>query len=147
LFRPWQSRRTEPEQPSAAFTPCVAAKRDSACPLCVETAPLVRVNAVAPATVVRGSTMFPHDRVITSLANYGIPFAESETTEALRDKLAAFYAQRSLTRAPIKPPDQAEAILLLVSPRTAISRAPSRSPSRATSCAAMLRRGGGCPAI
>jgi hypothetical protein len=47
--------------------------------------------------------MFPHDRVIASLANYEIPFAESETTEALRDKLAAFYAQRSLTRAPIKP--------------------------------------------
>jgi len=42
--------------------------------------------------------MFPHDRVITSLANY--------------------------------------------------ARAPSRAPSRATSCAAMLvRGGGGCPAI
>ena len=29
--------------------------------------PLVRVNAVAPATVVKGSTMFPRDRVIASL--------------------------------------------------------------------------------
>src|SRR6185312_6343713 len=34
--------------------------------LAIEMAPLVRVNAVAPATVVKGSTMFPRDRVIAS---------------------------------------------------------------------------------
>ena len=39
--------------------------------------------------------------------------------EALRGKLAAFYAERSLTRAAIEPADQAEAILLLVSDRLA----------------------------
>ena len=72
---------------------------------------------MAPATVVKGSTMFPRDRVIASLVKYEISFAESETTEQLRDRLAAFYAERSLTRSPIVPEDQAEAILLLVSPR------------------------------
>ena len=85
--------------------------------LAIEMAPLVRVNAVAPATVVKGSTMFPRDRVIASLAKYEIPFSDSEDTEALRAKLAQFYAQRSLTQTPIEPEDQAEAIFLLVSQR------------------------------
>ena len=82
-------------------------------------APLVRVNAVAPATVVKGSTMFPRDRVIASLAKYALPFSEAETTEELRDKLAAFYAKRSLTGSTIEPEDQAEAIFLLISGRLA----------------------------
>ena len=82
-------------------------------------APLVRVNAVAPATVVKGSTMFPRDRVIASLTKYNIEFSEDEETEALRDKLAQFYAKRSLTQTPIEPEDQAEAIFLLISPRLA----------------------------
>src|SRR5690606_40207384 len=38
--------------------------------LAIELSPLVRVNAVAPATVVKGSAMFPRDRVIGSLAKY-----------------------------------------------------------------------------
>jgi rhamnulose-1-phosphate aldolase/alcohol dehydrogenase len=87
--------------------------------LAVEMAPLVRVNGVAPATVVKGSTMFPRDRVIASLVKYEIPFQETESTEGLREKLAAFYARRSLTQSPIEPEDQAEAILLLVSKRLA----------------------------
>ena len=85
--------------------------------LAIEMAPLVRVNAVAPATVVKGSTMFPRDRVIASLAKYDIAFSDSEDTEILRDKLAQFYAKRSLTQTPIEPEDQAEAIFLLVSRR------------------------------
>jgi rhamnulose-1-phosphate aldolase/alcohol dehydrogenase len=85
--------------------------------LAIEMAPLVRVNAVAPATVVKGSTMFPRDRVIASLAKYEIPFADDESTEDLRDKLAGFYAGRSLTQTPIEPEDQAEAIFLFVSQR------------------------------
>src|SRR5437870_7524739 len=76
--------------------------------LAIEMAPLVRVNAVAPATVVKGSTMFPRDRVIASLAKYEIAFND-ESTEELRDKLAAFYAKRSLTQLRIEPEDQAEA--------------------------------------
>jgi enoyl-[acyl-carrier-protein] reductase (NADH) len=63
--------------------------------------------------------MFPRDRVIASLAKYGISFSETESTEALRDMLSAFYAKRSLTGSPIEPEDQAEAIFLLVSQRLA----------------------------
>lgn len=72
--------------------------------------PLVRVNGVAPATVIAGSSMFPRDRVMGSLRKYGIEFAESEPTEELRDKLAEFYAPRTITRMPILPSDCANAI-------------------------------------
>ena len=61
--------------------------------------------------------MFPRDRVIASLIKYEIAFSDDESTEDLRNKLAAFYAQRSLTQTPIEPEDQAEAIFLLVSRR------------------------------
>ena len=59
---------------------------------------LVRVNGIAPATVVAGSTMFPRDRVIQSLEKYKIEYSETESTEELRDKLANYYAQRTLTK-------------------------------------------------
>jgi NAD(P)-dependent dehydrogenase (short-subunit alcohol dehydrogenase family) len=81
-------------------------------------APLVRVNGLAPATVVAGSTMFPRDRVISSLVKYGIAYAESEDTDALRNKLSQFYAERTLTKAAITPEDQAEAAYFLVSDRS-----------------------------
>jgi rhamnulose-1-phosphate aldolase/alcohol dehydrogenase len=102
---------------SLAYDTSKAAANHLVRELAVEMAPLVRVNAIAPATVVKGSTMFPRDRVIASLAKYEIPFSETESTEELRDKLAAFYARRSLTQSPIEPEDQAEAIFLLVSRR------------------------------
>jgi rhamnose utilization protein RhaD (predicted bifunctional aldolase and dehydrogenase)/NAD(P)-dependent dehydrogenase (short-subunit alcohol dehydrogenase family) len=77
-------------------------------------APLVRVNGIAPATVVAGSTMFPRDRVIQSLQKYKIQFSEAESTEDLRGKLADFYAERTLTRRPILPEDCAKAIVWLL---------------------------------
>lgn len=86
--------------------------------LAVELAPLVRVNALAPATVVAGSTMFPRDRVIASLAKYEIPFEDSEDTDSLRSKLAGFYAKRTLTKSAIQPEDQAEAVFYLLSDRS-----------------------------
>jgi rhamnulose-1-phosphate aldolase/alcohol dehydrogenase len=86
--------------------------------LAVELAPLVRVNGLAPATVVAGSTMFPRDRVISSLIKYEIAYADSEDTETLRNKLAAFYAERTLTKSAITPEDQAEAAFFLVSERS-----------------------------
>ena len=104
---------------SLAYDTSKAAANHLVRELAVEMSPLVRVNAVAPATVVKGSTMFPRDRVIASLAKYAIDFSEAEDTEALRDKLAGFYAKRSLTQTPIEPADQAEAIFLLVSQRLA----------------------------
>lgn len=102
---------------SLAYDTSKAAANHLARELAIEMAPLVRVNAVAPATVVKGSTMFPRDRVIASLTKYDIVFSNTETTEELRDKLAAFYAKRSLTQTAIEPEDQAEAIFLLVSKR------------------------------
>ena len=104
---------------SLAYDTSKAAANHLVRELAVEMAPLVRVNAVAPATVVKGSTMFPRERVIASLAKYGLVFSEDESTEALRDKLAGFYAKRSLTQSPIEPEDQAEAIFVLVSQRLA----------------------------
>ena len=95
---------------SLAYDTSKAAANHLVRELAVEMAPLVRVNAVAPATVVKGSTMFPRDRVMASLAKYGIAFGEDESTEDLRDRLAGFYATRSLTGSPIEPEDQAEAI-------------------------------------
>ena len=83
--------------------------------MAIELAPLVRVNAVAPATVVKGSTMFPRDRVIASLTKYEIAFEESMSDDELRNLLAQFYANRTLLKSPITPEDQAEAAYYLVS--------------------------------
>lgn len=102
---------------SLAYDTSKAAANHLVRELAVEMAPLVRVNAIAPATVVKGSTMFPRDRVIASLTKYEIPFSENESTDELREKLATFYAKRSLTQTPIEPDDQAEAIFLLLSSR------------------------------
>ncbi len=62
--------------------------------------------------------MFPRERVIASLAKYGIPFKEADDSEALRTKLADFYAQRTLTKSAILPEDQAEAVFYLISERS-----------------------------
>ena len=81
--------------------------------LAIGLGPGVRVNGIAPATVVAGSSMFPRDRVMGSLRKYSIAFDESETTEDLRAKLADFYAARTITRRPITPTDCARAICWL----------------------------------
>ena len=83
--------------------------------LAVEMSPRVRVNAIAPATVVAGSTMFPRQRVLASLAKYGIEHDAQGETEDLRNQLARFYAERTLTHNPIRPEDQAEAAWFLLS--------------------------------
>jgi NAD(P)-dependent dehydrogenase (short-subunit alcohol dehydrogenase family) len=77
----------------------------------------VRVNGISPATVVKGSTMFPRDRVRASLTKYNIPFEDSQSDDELRNLLAGFYAKRTLTYQPIDPTDCAEAIMFLASPR------------------------------
>ena len=81
--------------------------------LAIKLGPQVRVNGIAPATVVAGSTMFPRDRVMQSLVKYKIEFSETESTEELRTKLADFYARRTLTKRPILPQDCANAIVWL----------------------------------
>lgn len=102
---------------SVAYDTSKAAANHLVRELAIELAPLVRVNGVAPATVVKGSAMFPRDRVIGSLAKYNIPYTDDEETESLVNKLAQFYADRTLTRSPITPADQAEAYFLLVTDR------------------------------
>ena len=100
---------------SLAYDTSKAAANHLVRELAVTLAPLVRVNGLAPATVVEGSGMFSRDRVVSSLTKYGIDFSENEDTETLRDKLAEFYAQRTLTKTPITLADQAEAAYLLAS--------------------------------
>jgi len=102
---------------SIAYDTSKAAANHLVRELAIELAPIVRVNGVAPATVVKGSAMFPRDRVIGSLAKYNIDYSEDEETDSLTTKLAQFYADRTLTKAPITPADQAEAYFLLVSQR------------------------------
>jgi len=81
--------------------------------LAIGLGPLVRVNGIAPATVIAGSSMFPRDRVIVALQKYSIAFADDEPTEALRTRLAEFYAKRTITGRPILPEDCANAICWL----------------------------------
>ena len=86
--------------------------------LAISLAPKVRVNGISPATVVKGSTMFPRDRVIASLTKYDIGFENGATDEELRGLLAEFYAKRTLTHQPIDPQDCAAAILFLAGPQS-----------------------------
>ncbi len=86
--------------------------------LAISLAPKVRVNGISPATVVKGSTMFPRDRVIASLTKYEIKFDPQATDEHLRGVLAEFYAKRTLTHQPIDPEDCAAAILFLAGPES-----------------------------
>jgi rhamnulose-1-phosphate aldolase/alcohol dehydrogenase len=104
---------------SVAYDTSKAAANHLVRELAVELSPLVRVNGVAPATVIQGSAMFPRERVIASLAKYKIPYTEDESSDSLTTKLAQFYADRTLTKNPITPGDQSEAIFLLLTNRLA----------------------------
>lgn len=102
-----------PKKGSEAYDTSKAALNHLIRELAIKLSPHVRVNGIAPATVVAGSTMFPRDRVIQSLQKYKVDFSESESTEVLRGKLADFYAERTLTKRPISPQDCANAIVWL----------------------------------
>ncbi len=108
-----------PKKGSEAYDTSKAALNHLIRELAIKLGPQVRVNGIAPATVVAGSTMFPRDRVIQSLEKYTINFSETESTEDLRSKLADFYAQRTLTKRPILPQDCANAIVWLLSDQSA----------------------------
>ena len=107
-----------PKRGSEAYDVSKAALSHLVRELAVSMAPKVRVNGVSPATVVKGSTMFPRDRVIASLKKYNLPFEEAASDEELRGVLAGFYAKRTLTHHPIDPRNCAEAILFLAGPLT-----------------------------
>ena len=108
-----------PKKGSEAYDTSKAALNHLIRELAIGLGPLVRVNGIAPATVVAGSTMFPRDRVIQSLQKYKIEYSETDSTEKLRDKLANYYAQRTLTKRPILPQDCANAIVWLASDQSA----------------------------
>jgi len=108
-----------PKNGSEAYDTSKAALNHLIRELSIKLGPHVRVNGIAPATVVAGSTMFPRDRVIQSLQKYKIAFADSESTEELRAKLAEFYAQRTVTKRPILPQDCAAAIVWLAGDQSA----------------------------
>jgi rhamnose utilization protein RhaD (predicted bifunctional aldolase and dehydrogenase)/NAD(P)-dependent dehydrogenase (short-subunit alcohol dehydrogenase family) len=102
-----------PKSGSEAYDVSKAAVNHLIRELAIGLGPLVRVNGIAPATVIAGSAMFPRDRVTVALKKYGLAFNDDEPTEALRTKLAAFYAKRTITREPILPRDCANAICWL----------------------------------
>ncbi|CAN5535746.1 bifunctional rhamnulose-1-phosphate aldolase/short-chain dehydrogenase [soil metagenome] len=102
---------------SVAYDTSKAAVNHLVRELAVEYAPDIRVNAVAPATVVAGSQMFPRDRVLASLAKYNIEHDESQSDDELRDRLADFYAQRTLLKKAVTPGRVADALYLLASDR------------------------------
>jgi NAD(P)-dependent dehydrogenase (short-subunit alcohol dehydrogenase family) len=108
-----------PKKGSEAYDTSKAALNHLVRELSIKLGPMVRVNGIAPATVVAGSTMFPRDRVMQSLDKYKIAYSSDDDTEALRRKLADFYAQRTLTKRPILPQDCANAIVWLLSEQSA----------------------------
>jgi len=107
-----------PKRGSEAYDVSKAALSHLIREFAVGLAPKVRVNGISPATVVKGSTMFPRDRVRASLTKYNIPFDESLTDEEMRCLLADFYATRTLTNQSVDPADCAEAILFLAGPKS-----------------------------
>ncbi|MXV93477.1 MAG: SDR family oxidoreductase, partial [Chloroflexi bacterium] len=115
LILPTSVNGVVPKAGSLAYDTSKAAANHLVRELALELAPLVRVNGLAPATVVAGSSMFPRERVINSLRKYAIEFTQDEATAKLRERLANFYAQRTLTKAAIHPSDQAEVAYLLIS--------------------------------
>jgi rhamnose utilization protein RhaD (predicted bifunctional aldolase and dehydrogenase)/NADP-dependent 3-hydroxy acid dehydrogenase YdfG len=107
-----------PKRGSEAYDVSKAAVNHLIREFAISLAPKVRVNGISPATVVKGSTMFPRDRVIASLTKYSIPFDHEASDEQLRSVLAEFYAKRTLTHQPIDPQDCAAAILFLAGPQS-----------------------------
>jgi NAD(P)-dependent dehydrogenase (short-subunit alcohol dehydrogenase family) len=108
-----------PKSGSEAYDVSKAAVNHLIRELAIGLGPLVRVNGIAPATVIAGSSMFPRDRVVLALQKYHIPVSNDEPTEVLRTKLAEFYASRTITRRPILPVDCANAICWLAGDRSA----------------------------
>lgn len=110
-----------PKRGSMAYDTSKAALNHLVRELAIEFAPNTRVNAVAPATVLEGSQMFPRERLISSLSKYSIPFSDDDSTETLRAKLEGFYAQRNLLKETVTPQKVAEALVLLCTDRMSLT--------------------------
>ena len=107
-----------PKRGSEAYDVSKAALSHLVRELAISLSPKIRVNGISPATVIKGSTMFPRDRVIMALTKYEIAYSDEATDEELRTLLGEFYARRTLTHRPIDPKDCAEAILFLAGPKS-----------------------------
>ena len=107
-----------PKRGSEAYDVSKAALSHLVRELAISLAPKIRVNGISPATVIKGSTMFPRDRVIMALKKYEIAYSDEASDEELRTLLGEFYARRTLTHRPIDPKDCAEAILFLAGPKS-----------------------------
>ena len=107
-----------PKRGSEAYDVSKAALSHLVRELAISLSPKVRVNGISPATVIKGSTMFPRDRVIMALKKYEIAYSDEASDEDLRTLLGEFYARRTLTHRPIDPKDCAEAILFLAGPKS-----------------------------
>jgi rhamnulose-1-phosphate aldolase/alcohol dehydrogenase len=99
-----------PKAGSFAYDTSKAAANHLVRELAVAFSPLVRVNGIAPATVIEGSSMFPRERVLASLTKYKVEHDPAASTEELRDRLAEFYAKRTLTGKPVTLDSQIRAI-------------------------------------
>jgi rhamnose utilization protein RhaD (predicted bifunctional aldolase and dehydrogenase)/NAD(P)-dependent dehydrogenase (short-subunit alcohol dehydrogenase family) len=108
-----------PKRGSEAYDVSKAALSHLVRELAISLAPKIRVNGVSPATVIKGSAMFPRGRVIMALRKYDIAYEDSASDEQLRGLLAEFYAKRTLTHQPVEPRDCAEAMLFLAGPKSA----------------------------
>ena len=75
-----------PKSGSEAYDVSKAAVNHLIRELAIGLGPLVRVNGIAPATVIAGSAMFPRDRVIVALQKYDIAFDDGEPTEESADE-------------------------------------------------------------
>ena len=107
-----------PKRGSEAYDVSKAALSHLVRELAISLSPKIRVNGISPATVIKGSTMFPRDRVIMALKKYEIAYSDAASDEELRTLLGEFYARRTLTHRPIDPKDCAEAILFLAGPKS-----------------------------
>jgi rhamnose utilization protein RhaD (predicted bifunctional aldolase and dehydrogenase)/NAD(P)-dependent dehydrogenase (short-subunit alcohol dehydrogenase family) len=107
-----------PKRGSEAYDVSKAALSHLVRELAISLSPKIRVNGISPATVIKGSTMFPRDRVIMALKKYEIVYSDEASDEELRTLLGEFYARRTLTHRPIDPKDCAEAILFLAGPKS-----------------------------
>lgn len=108
-----------PKAGSTAYDVSKAAANQLVRSMAVTLAPVARVNAVAPATVLDGSSMFPRDRVLASLAKYAIDHDPEAPTEDLVARLGRFYAERTLLDRVITVEDQVNAIRWLSGPESA----------------------------
>ena len=76
-----------PKRGSEAYDVSKAALSHLVRELAISLSPKIRVNGISPATVIKGSTMFPRDRVIASLKKYEIPYQDTAGDEQLRTLL------------------------------------------------------------